>query len=84
MCHKTLRSQEFPIHEVATLIGTLASTFPGVKFGPLLYSCIDTWNGTKNWHTSLNVFVVNIPPSADSIGTVRVVSRLSLHSFPGY
>ena len=32
----------------------------------------------------LRFFVVNNPPSADSIGVVRVVSHLSLHRFPGY
>ena len=54
LCHKALRAQEFSIHEVATLIGTLASTFPGVE--SLVLCSIDTWNGTKNWHTSLEVF----------------------------
>ena len=37
MCRRFLRSKEFSIREVASLIGTLVATFPGVEFGPLHY-----------------------------------------------
>lgn len=35
LCQKALRARELSIREVASLIGTLVSTFPGVEFGPL-------------------------------------------------
>ena len=37
LCRKALRARELSIRAVATLIGTLVSTFPGVEFGPLYY-----------------------------------------------
>lgn len=37
MCQKFLRGHEFSIREIASIIGTLVATFPGVEFGPLYY-----------------------------------------------
>ncbi|XP_031574346.1 uncharacterized protein LOC116308113 [Actinia tenebrosa] len=37
MCQKYLCGQAYTIREVASLIGTLVSTFSGVEFGPLYY-----------------------------------------------
>lgn len=37
LCQKALRARELSIREVASLIGTLVSTFPGVECGPLYY-----------------------------------------------
>jgi hypothetical protein len=41
MCHKYLKAKEFTIREVASLIGTLVSMFPGVEFGPLYYRSLE-------------------------------------------
>ena len=41
-CREFLReNKEHPIREVASLIGTLISTFPGVQFGPLHYLSLE-------------------------------------------
>ena len=37
LCQKYLCNREFTIREIASLIGTLVGTFPGVDFGPLYY-----------------------------------------------
>ena len=37
LCQKYLGNREFPIREIASLIGTLVGTFPGVDSDPLYY-----------------------------------------------
>ena len=37
LCQKYLGNCEYPIREIASLIGTLVGTFQGVDFGPLYY-----------------------------------------------
>ena len=40
-CVQFLQSQQTTIRELASLIGTLVSTFPGVEFGPLYYRALE-------------------------------------------
>ena len=40
LCRPFLANRSFTIRHVASLIGTLVSTFPGVELGPLHYRCL--------------------------------------------
>ena len=41
LCQEFLCDKQFSIRQVASIIGTLVSTFPGVKFGPLHYRTLE-------------------------------------------
>lgn len=48
MCRRFMKESEFAIREVASLIGTLVATFPGVDFGPLYYRSLEHDKDTAN------------------------------------
>ena len=41
LAKKIFKKDKFAIRELSSLIGTLTSTFPGNKFGPLYYRELD-------------------------------------------
>ncbi|XP_068739556.1 uncharacterized protein [Montipora capricornis] len=70
LCRKALRAQELSIREVASLIGTLVSTFPGVEFGPLYYRQLE-WDKDLALKSALGDFDVSMSLSADSINELE-------------
>ena len=70
LCRKALRARELSIREVASLIGTLVSTFPGVEFGPLYYRHLE-WDKDLALKSALGNFDVIMSLSADSINELK-------------
>ena len=70
LCRKALRARELSIREVASLIGTLVSTFPGVEFGPLYYRHLE-WDKDLALKSALGDFDVSMSLSADSINELE-------------
>ena len=70
LCRKALRARELSIREVASLIGTLVSTFPGVEFGPLYYRHLE-WDKDLALKSALGDFDVSMSLSADSINELK-------------
>ena len=70
LCQKALRARELSIREVASLIGTLVSTFPGVEFGPLYWRHLE-WDKDLALKSALGDFDVSMSLSADSINELK-------------
>ena len=65
-----LRSEAVSIRDVASLIGTLVSTFPGVDYGPLLYRTLERDKDLALKSTNGNF---------DAVMSLSSASKLDLH-----